>query len=206
MTTLIIARHGNTFESHETPRRVGARTDPPLTEKGRAQACAIGTYLRDNHLIPDMAYCSQLKRTRETAALALSACGAPITAQESAIFNEIDYGPDENKTEDEVITRIGAEALKNWDEKAVVPPGWAVNPNAIIQNWNNFAAQIAPLDKTILIVTSNGIARFAPYLTGDFESFRAAHSLKIAPGSLCVLRFIPPESWAIESWGIRPPC
>jgi transcriptional regulator GlxA family with amidase domain len=32
MTTLIIARHGNTFEDGETPRRVGARTDLPLSE------------------------------------------------------------------------------------------------------------------------------------------------------------------------------
>ena len=54
MITLVIARHGNTFESGETPRRVGARTDLPLTEKGRQQAQAIGHYLKEHDLIPDV--------------------------------------------------------------------------------------------------------------------------------------------------------
>ena len=31
MTTLVVIRHGNTFEADEEPRRVGARTDLPLT-------------------------------------------------------------------------------------------------------------------------------------------------------------------------------
>ena len=49
MTTLIIARHGNTFDKGDIPTRVGARTDLPLVEKGRAQAKALvahGVYQR----------------------------------------------------------------------------------------------------------------------------------------------------------------
>ena len=42
MTRLYIARHGNTFEAGEAPRRVGRRTDLPLTAAGRAQAEALG--------------------------------------------------------------------------------------------------------------------------------------------------------------------
>ena len=34
MTRLVIVRHGNTFEAGEPPRRIGARTDLPLTATG----------------------------------------------------------------------------------------------------------------------------------------------------------------------------
>ena len=66
MTTLIIARHGNTFEDGEPPRRVGARTDLPLTNKGRMQARAVGLWLKENKLMPDVVYSSTLQRTIET--------------------------------------------------------------------------------------------------------------------------------------------
>lgn len=191
MTTLIIARHGNTFEEGERPRRVGARTDLPLTEKGREQARAIGRYLKENKLIPDVVYSSPLQRTKETAKLAIKETGVTNPVFELDIFNEIDYGPDENKPEEDVIARIGAQALKDWDERALVPPGWNADPQIIIQNWQGFADQIRAHDdnETALVVTSNGIARFAPHITGDFESFRQKHGIKLSTGGLWIFTF-----------------
>lgn len=203
-TTLIIARHGNTFESGETPRRVGARTDLPLTETGREQARAIGRYLRAHELIPDVAYSSTLRRTIETAELAVREClKQPVFPL--AIFDEIDYGPDENKTEGEVIARIGADTLENWDDHAAVPPGWNADPDKIIKDWQGFAWQIAQHGdgEIVLAVTSNGIARFAPHITGDFESFRKHNKLKIATGALCILDHDGAE-WSIRGWNIKP--
>ena len=115
MTTLIIVRHGNTFNKGETPTRVGARTDLPLVDKGRKQAVALGRYLKDHSLIPDAAYCSTLQRTQETAKIALSECGAKVPAYPLGIFDEVDYGPDENQTEETVINRIGAQAIQDCD-------------------------------------------------------------------------------------------
>jgi len=183
MTTLIIARHGNTFKSGETPRRVGLRTDLPLTEKGRAQARAIGRWLKENDRVPSSVLCSELR----------------------AIFNEIDYGPDENKTDDEVVARIGAQAIKDWDTDAVVPPGWVVDPDKIAKDWCLFGDRIIKeyKDRNVLVVTSNGIARFAPHLSGDFEGFRQAHSIKIATGALCVFESTG-DSWRIVDWNIKP--
>jgi len=40
----VIVRHGNTFAPGETPRRIGARTDLPLTPGGEAQAQALGAH------------------------------------------------------------------------------------------------------------------------------------------------------------------
>lgn len=205
MTTLIIARHGNTFEEGQPPRRVGARTDLPLTEKGRVQAQAIGRWLKDNRLVPDAAYSSTLARTRETAALAVRAAGHPQHIYTLDIFNEIDYGPDEDKPESDVIARIGAPALKNWDEHGIVPPGWLADPTRIMENWRRFADQIRVHDdnETVLAVTSNGIARFAPYLTGDIESFRKSYKSKIATGALCVLVY-EDGKWEIRAWNVTP--
>jgi len=205
MTTLVIARHGNTFEAGETPRRVGARTDIPLTETGREQARAIGRWLKANRMVPDATYSSTLKRTMETGSIAVREAGYPQHVYTLDIFNEIDYGPDEDKTEDEVIARVGEQALKDWDEKAVVPPGWKAEPDEIIRNWKNFAEQARVHDdnEVILVVTSNGIARFAPHLTGDFKGFINNHKIKISTGSLCVLHYIDGR-WVIKEWNLRP--
>ncbi|MGA3882329.1 histidine phosphatase family protein, partial [Bacillus pumilus] len=40
----VIVRHGNTFAAGEPPRRIGARTDLPLTAQGQAQAEALGAH------------------------------------------------------------------------------------------------------------------------------------------------------------------
>jgi len=205
MTTLIITRHGNTFEKDETPRRVGANTDLPLVESGRAQARAIGHWLKANGHYPEAVYCSQLLRTKETADIALKEAGYKEPVFPLAIFNEIDYGPDENKPEDAVITRIGADALKDWDDKALVPPGWNFDPQKCMDDWKNFARHIVDDEQScVMVVTSNGIARFAPYITGDFDGFSAKYPLKISTGAVCVLEFENGQ-WNIKGWNIRPP-
>ena len=205
MTRLIIARHGNTFGPGDTPTRVGGRTDLPLVEKGRAQAQALGEYISKNRLIPDVVYSSNLQRTHETAQIAVKASGVTNPVYQLDIFNEIDYGPDENQTEETVIARIGAQAIKDWDEKAKVPDGWRVDPAEVTKNWIDFADQIAAHDdeETVLVVTSNGIARFAPHITGDFEKFKEKHSLKLSTGALGILSHNG-EKWDILDWNIRP--
>lgn len=205
MTTLIIARHGNTFGPEDTPTRVGGRTDLPLVEKGEAQARALGEYLSEHRLIPDVIYSSNLMRTYDTARIAVKASGVTNPVYQLDIFNEIDYGPDENKVETDVIARIGEDAIKAWDESAVVPEGWKVNPDEIIKNWHDFAEQIAAHDdnETVLVVTSNGTARFAPYITGDYEGFRAEHNIKLSTGALGILKH-DGGSWNVEKWNIRP--
>lgn len=205
MTTLIIARHGNTFGPDDTPTRVGARTDLPLVQSGQEQARAIGKYLQENRMIPDVVYASELSRTQETAKIAIKESGVTNPVFTLDIFNEIDYGPDENKTEKDVIDRIGTQAIKDWDERAIVPEGWKVDPEQIIKNWMDFEDQIRAHDdnETVLVVTSNGIARFAPYITGDFEGFNKVHKIKISTGGLCIFDF-KEGNWIVREWNFRP--
>src|SRR5689334_4391163 len=112
---LLIARHGNTFGPQDIVRRIGT-TDLPLVDSGLKQAQNLGNYLKKNNLIPDIIFTSQLKRTQQTAQEILKILNITIPTHHLIIFNEIDYGPDENQPEEKVISRIGETALKNWEE------------------------------------------------------------------------------------------
>lgn len=206
MTTLIIARHGNTFKPHQIPTRVGARTDLPLVGSGYLQAEAIGNYLKEHGLLPQSVFTSGLKRTIETAVIALEKAGhaSPISPRD--FLNEIDYGPDENQKEADVIKRIGEQAIKDWDDHADVPDGWKVDPPTIIRQWKKFGEHMIRdfTDQTIMAVTSNGIARFAPYMTGDFDTFAQNHKIKISTGALCILDSQEDGTWHVREWNLKP--
>ncbi len=201
MTRLIIARHGNTFGPEDTPTRVGARTDLPLVASGIEQARRIGDYFKHHHITPDVVYTSELKRAQQTALYAN--LSTPITML--ACFNEIDYGPDENKPEADVIARIGQDAIDAWNQHAIVPPGWQVDPKAIIQSWVDFGVMLNQQHQgqTVFVVTSNGIARFAPYLTGNFEGFCKHYSIKLKTGALASFTYHN-SAWTVDDWNIRP--
>lgn len=205
MTRLMIARHGNTFAPGEAPRRIGRSTDLPLVEKGYEQARRLGNYLTAHTLVPDRVYCSTLQRTIRTAETAIDAMALDQVPETRGIFDEIDYGPDENMPEEQVRERIGEETLRMWEDKNIPPPGWQADAERIIQNWRNFAEEMLSgySGQSILVVTSGGIARFAPYITGDFENFRASYTPKLAPGALGLIGH-DGVAWQVENWNIRP--
>ena len=205
-TLLIIARHGNTFANGDIVTRLG-KTDLPLVEKGLEQGRKLGRYLKSEDLIPDAVFTSSLKRTIQTAEQAQSEMGTSFPVRSLAVFDEIDYGQDENKSEKDVVARLGAAAIKAWDTDSVVPDGWKIDPEAIVRNWKIFAEDVLKnyAGKKVLVVTSNGIARFSPHLTGDFEGFRAGHGLKISTGALCIFEYDNAAlCWVCKEWNLKP--
>lgn len=205
-TRLIIARHGNTFGPGEIVRRVGT-TDLPLVKSGLEQGRMLGSYLKINHLIPDVIITSKLQRAIQTAEQAQHVMETHLAIEPLAIFNEIDYGPDENQPEEQVVARIGEEAIRAWEKQAIVPEGWKVEPDTLINNWLEFSNHLRKeyAGKTCLVVTSNGVARFAPYLTGDFESFSLQHGIKMSTGALSVFENEEPATvWECLAWNVKP--
>lgn len=206
ITRLLIVRHGNTFGPGDVVTRVGT-TDLPLVESGLMQGKKLGLYLKQHHLIPDVIFTSQLKRTIQTAIEAQRAMQIDLPIKTLPMFNEIDYGPDENQPEEKVIARIGADALKAWETNAKVPMDWNADPQTIINNWQTFSDQLAKeyQGKNILVITSNGIARFAPHLTGDFAAFSAQHTIKISTGALCIFEKKSSDAgWRCVEWNVKP--
>lgn len=204
-TTLLIARHGNTFGPNDVVTRVGGRTDLPLVESGLQQGLRLGTHLKTNGLVPDAVFTSHLARAIQTAEKAQEAMSTKLPPEKLTAFNEIDYGPDENKPETEVVTRLGEDALKAWEDNNTPPDGWKVDPAAIIQAWLDFGKRVANdyAGKRVLAVSSGGIIRFAPHLTGDFAGFRAQYKPKVSTGALCQFDF-EDGKWVCKNWNVKP--
>ena len=223
MKTLIIARHGNTFRKGETPTRVGSRTDLPLVEEERGRG--IGKYLAKLGLTPTRILAAPLQRTMNTAALAAEELGCPCPVQPDARFIEVDYGPDENHSEEETKARLGADiaaaegkdpatlsaeeldaigeaAVDKWNAEAIVPPGWKVDVAQIIANWSALAAEVQE-GEVLLCVSSNGTIRFAPHITGDYAGFCATHDIKVATGGVCIFTSEDGTTWQCREWGVK---
>jgi len=194
MINLLIARHGNTFDPGDVLRRVGRGTDIPLSSSGRNQATLLGEYLQKHHPEIAVVYTSTLQRTKLTAEIALKTMGSKAKVHSSAILDEIDYGPDEGKPESEVVARLGEAALAAWDSDNIVPPGWNVNPDQIREAWRELAKNLEHgyPEQTILVVTSNGVARFAP-----------EHAVKLKTGALSHLT-IDQDRWQCLYANRRP--
>ena len=202
---LIVARHGNTFEADEIPRRVGAGTDLDLVEKGREQGQKLGAYLKANNLIPDIVYTSRLKRTSQTAEAALAEMGVSRALHRSDMFDEIAYGPDENKTEMDVIERIGNVAYNAWEFDALMPKDWSPQPEVIRKRWQDFAqhCEKAHDGQTVLVVTSNGIARFAPDIANNARDVVPDKKNKMSTGALSLFEG-DGGLWMIAYWNKKP--
>ncbi|WBH16067.1 histidine phosphatase family protein [Sphingomonas radiodurans] len=180
----IIVRHGNTFAPGEPPRRIGARTDLALVKCGREQARALADNFASVRF--DRCLTSPLLRTRKTAAIVVPY----LVAESAAWLREIDHGSDEGQTEEAVTARIGAEALAAWEGDAVPPPGWIVNAAERIAAWRGF---FEGSEGTVLLVTSNGAARFALIALG-------AKPAKLRTGA-----FGEVIDHQVIAWNERPP-
>lgn len=220
--TLIIVRHGNTFLPEQTPTRVGRSTDLPLVEEDRGRS--VGRYLAAQGYKLDQVYAAPLKRTMQTASLALEEMQSKLSIIPEIQFAEIDYGPDENKTEADVLDRLGREYIKinnisdvdeeqillygkkvidEWDNNGTVPFGWSVNTNSIIQTWIDFADSIKD-GETIMICSSNGIIRFAPYILAQpYQDFCSKNDIKVATGSVSIFEHTD-GVWRSKEWNTKP--
>jgi probable phosphoglycerate mutase len=200
---LYIVRHGNTFEKGDVVTRVGGRTDLPLTGTGEEQAEALGRHFRGQGVAFATARSGPLKRTRRTAELILAGQADPPELQTELFLREIDYGPDENRPEADVIARIGKAALDAWEEKSVPPPDWRVDPAAIAGNWQEMFSDLKADDGAHLVVTSNGIARFALEAAGAQGAKLAPP--KLATGAYGIIELDPAGTASVVSWNVRPP-
>ena len=98
---LLLARHGQT--EWNADRRFQGHTDIALSERGRAQAHALGRALRGRRITA--AYVSPMQRAVETAKIALADAGIPFTPIEA--LRELSLGAWEGCTVDEIRQQAG---------------------------------------------------------------------------------------------------
>lgn len=198
MSRLFIVRHGNTFEAGEVPRRIGARTDLPLTATGMAQGEALGRHFLAAGTVFSRAFSGPLLRTRTTAAAIVALQTRAPAIELRDFLTEIDHGPDENQPEPAVEARMGRAALELWDRDAIAPDGWSTQTVARIAAWHALPAQLGA-DDDVLMVTSNGAARFALIAFG-----LAAGPLKLRTGAYGIIEVGSDGVFRLVEWDKRP--
>ena len=77
--TLLLLRHAKTEEPH------GDDHLRALTDRGRADAAAVGRWLHDQHLQPDLVVVSSATRARQTCAIALA--GGPEPTVDDRLYD-----------------------------------------------------------------------------------------------------------------------
>jgi broad specificity phosphatase PhoE len=104
VTTILLARHGETDWNREG--RFQGWADPPLNDKGRAQAQALAEQLAG--LPFDAVYSSDLRRAHETALIVAEPHAVPVVVDPG--LREIDVGSWSGLTRPEIDARFpGAE-------------------------------------------------------------------------------------------------
>jgi broad specificity phosphatase PhoE len=145
---LFLVRHAETDWNAE--RRLQGHADRPLSTRGRGQALALGEHLRDTRF--EAVFCSDLRRTLDTAALAGFAAG-----QASHTWREFDVGRWSGLRIESIMAGEG-NAYSRWRAGLHTPPGG--------ESWPAFESRIreglATLESVpgkVLLVTHSGVIR-----------------------------------------------
>jgi 2,3-bisphosphoglycerate-dependent phosphoglycerate mutase len=121
MPTLVLLRHGES--SWNASGQFTGWVDVPLTERGRAEAVASGTLLRDAGLHPDVVHTSVLTRAIQTADLALEAAGLLwLPVARSWRLNERHYGALQGKNKAQTRQEFGDGQFMLWRRSYDIPP------------------------------------------------------------------------------------
>jgi len=210
-TTLYLVRHGNTFESWETPRQIGCQTDLALTSSGKDQAKKVGAYFKKQNVLPAKIFAGKLKRQAESARLIASELNLNSNTVETLpLLDEIDYGVWEGLAPDEIKAEWPKE-YADWTGRAEFDP-MLVPENvgeriAAIHSWIAALRGAFKPGSTVIAVTSNGVMRlFYSLLPKEWEELKAKaklDDLKVKTGNFSELK-IDSKSVSVKRWNTSP--
>lgn len=209
MLRLFFLRHGNTFEEGELSRQVGAKTDIPLTEKGRLQAMQAAAWLRSRGVAPTTVYSGKLKRQKETAAIVAEALVADVVEEDD--LAELAYGAWENLTIEELKTRFPV-SYEAWGKAGEWPPEFEGTIEAAQARLSRFLEKTLrahPDGSDVVAVTSQGVLKLLtsvaePERWADLKARRAVDELKVKTGAICEIDFDGAAGWKTVAWNVLP--
>ena len=157
MGTLLIVRHGETDWNAEG--RIQGHTDIGLSDKGADQARSLGKRLAG--LTIDVAYTSDLKRSTETAKIALGE--RDIVLHETARLREYDKGAFEGMTLLEIKARFPDEYPRYLQKDLGYAPKGGESTRDVSARMAKFFDEIRSkhLNETVLVVSHGGVLRAA---------------------------------------------
>lgn len=201
--TILFARHGNTFGPGDKVVWVGRASDLPPVERGVEQAHEAAAALARLGPPPTSVTSGTLKRTRGFAEIVCSDLGIASHIIDPRL-DEIDYGAWEGRSSEEIEALPGgAEDLAAWQKQDLWPKnaGWGSSREEVqaALAWVLADLQAGKGGARPLVVSSNGILRFAPPLLGA----PTEGSLQLKTGALgCVER--KDQAWRVAFWGLAP--
>ena len=190
--TLLLARHGQT--DWNASRRFQGASDIGLSERGRAQAEALGRALDGRRLAA--VYVSPLQRARDTAAIAMAGGPLPVVAVEE--LRELSLGEWEGRTVDEIRSGDGDPYLAWIRAPHDFPPpgGEPVERVAarVREALDRIAAAHARDDEVLVVAHGGVISAYACHLLGS--CFNSLWRLRVDNCSLTVVK--PPRLVSIN--------
>lgn len=206
---LLLARHGNTFDSGDKVVWVGARTDLPLTARGKEQASQLAVALNGAEAYPSRIVAGPLQRTREQAEIVAQMLGHHSDVVIDERLKEIDYGLWEGKSSEEIRASFPEKSFRAWNDRGIWPKdaNWTPSEESITKAIFDLAGELSRSsrdDDLTLLVTSNGILKFFLRLVpGAFDSMAEKGVLKVSTGNICLLEWKAPH-WSIGFWNRDP--
>ena len=121
MSHLVLVRHGQS-EWNEKNLFTGWR-DPDLTAQGIDEAKAAGQALKQQGLVFDLAFTSDLQRAQKTLTLLLAEQGqGNLPTTQNQALNERDYGDLAGLNKDDARKKWGDEQVHIWRRSYDTPP------------------------------------------------------------------------------------
>ena len=165
MTTLILARHGETDWNRYG--RFQGHADPPLNERGREQARALAALLDDEPL--EAIYSSDLRRAHETAQIVAARKGLSVIVDWE--LRERDVGPWAGLTLSEIEERF-PEQIRLWREGTISAGESCESLSKRVVAAARRIAHAHP-DGHVLVVTHGGAARMLRHAAGEDDHLAA---------------------------------
>ena len=155
MATVLLVRHGETLWNRRN--RVQGWAPTRLTDRGREQAAALGSFLAAEYDV-DRLYSSDLPRARETAERVGRAAGLDVTAESA--WRERDFGHLQGLTKATLddrhprfrVSQVGPSAVEELPESG---ERLLDMRDRVLTRWRRLVADVAP-DDTVAVVAHGG--------------------------------------------------
>ena len=158
---LVLVRHGQS--EWNLKNLFTGWKDPDLTDLGVTEAKAAGRRLKEQGLVFDVAFTSDLKRAQRTLDLALAEMGQtglPITR--NLALNERDYGDLSGLNKDDARAKWGEDQVHIWRRSYdVPPPGGESLKDTLARTLPYFVQEILPCvlrgERTLVAAHGNSL-------------------------------------------------
>jgi len=167
---LVLLRHGQS--DWNLKNLFTGWRDPPLTERGTAEARAAGVALRKAGVSFQKVFVSELIRAQDTAAKALAEMGqSDLVPEKSLALNERSYGDLSGLNKDEARAKWGPEQVLIWRRSYdVAPPGGESLRDTVARTLPYYVRSILPCvlrgETTLVAAHGNSLRALVMVLDG----------------------------------------